>query len=81
MPPVNGRQFIANIRQIGRITGTPVTWLPWRGKGSHGTLYFGDSGTLVQDLKKDLRTGIFHKMCRDLDLDPKTVQNPKRARR
>ncbi|MDP8989558.1 MAG: hypothetical protein M3N41_05685 [Acidobacteriota bacterium] len=45
-----------------------------RGKGSHGTLYFGGSRTVVQDLKKELPLGTLHAMLRQLGLTLKDFE-------
>jgi len=41
-----------------------------RGKGSHQTLYFGDTFTVVRNLKDELKTGTFHAMCSQLGIKP-----------
>jgi mRNA interferase HicA len=42
---VKGSEFLRKVQNIGRKTGTKVMFVPHRGKGSHGTLYFGDRRT------------------------------------
>ncbi len=39
-----------------------------RGKGSHVTLYFGDSLTIVRNPKDELKTGTFHAMLKQLGI-------------
>ena len=39
-----------------------------RGKGSHGTLYFGQRRTIVRNLKDELKIGTFHAMLKQLGL-------------
>jgi mRNA interferase HicA len=41
-----------------------------RGKGSHQTLYFGNSFTIIRNLKDELKTGTFHGMCSQLGVKP-----------
>lgn len=40
-------QFIGKVRRHGRKTGTEVRWLPSKGKGSHGKLWYGENFTTV----------------------------------
>jgi mRNA interferase HicA len=44
-----------------------------RGKGSHGSLYFGAARTIVQDLKKHLKPGTLHAMLRQIGLTEKDL--------
>ena len=39
-----------------------------RGKGSHGTLYYGDRFTVVKDRRKECGPGLLAKMLADLGL-------------
>jgi mRNA interferase HicA len=41
---------------------------PERGKGSHGTLYFGSRFTVIRNLKDELKTGTLHAMLKQLGL-------------
>ena len=41
-----------------------------RGKGSHGTLHYGDRHTVVKDRRKLLKTGTLRGMCKQLGIDP-----------
>jgi mRNA interferase HicA len=50
-----------------------VDFIPARGKGSHGTLYFGGHFTVVRDLKDELKTGTFHAMLQQLGLTPEDL--------
>ena len=44
-----------------------------RGKGSHGTLYFGSASTIVKDRKKELGAGLLRAMYKDLGIDPREI--------
>ncbi len=46
-----------------------VTFDAAAGKGSHGTLYFGDLKTTVKDRKKEIGKGLVKKMLDDLGID------------
>jgi mRNA interferase HicA len=65
---VKGSEFVRRIRKIARKRGVTVDFIPARGKGSHGTLYFGGQFTVVRDLKDELKTGTFHAMLQQLGL-------------
>ena len=65
---MNGAEFIRRIRRLGRARGVPVEFDERRGKGSHGTLYFGDRATVVKDRKKELGAGLLSDMLKQLGL-------------
>ena len=67
---VNGREFISRVRKLGRKNNIAVSFDRTRGKGSHGTLRYGDRITVVKDRKAPLKAGTFHGMCRQLGIDP-----------
>jgi len=67
---MNGREFIAKIRRLARRNNIAVRFDRTRGKGSHGTLYYGDCHTVLKDRKKPLKTGTLHAMCKQLGIDP-----------
>jgi mRNA interferase HicA len=45
-----------------------VAWIPERGKGSHGLLYFGNRITVVRNLKDEVDKQAFHGMLKQLGL-------------
>ena len=51
---VNGREFMTRVRRLARRNGIAVRFDRTRGKGSHGTLYYGDRHTVVKDRKTPL---------------------------
>ena len=61
-------EFIRKVRKLGRQRGVRVAFVPERGKGSHGTLYYGDKLTIVRNLKDELKTGTLHAMLAQLGL-------------
>ena len=67
---VNGRDFISRVRRLGRKNNIAVSFDRTRGKGSHGTLHYGDRIAVVKDRKAPLKTGTFHGMCKQLGIDP-----------
>jgi mRNA interferase HicA len=65
---MNGAEFVRKIKRLGRDRGVETTFRKERGKGDHGTLYFGDRFTIVGDQRKELKTGTFHGMLKQLGL-------------
>ena len=65
---VNGRQFIRKVRKAGRRNRVEVIFDRSRGKGSHGTLWYGDTFTVVSAHTTDIGPGLLHDMLRDLRL-------------
>jgi len=68
---MTGAEFIRTLRKLGRQRGIEVRFVTWRGKGSHGTLYWGDRKTIVKDRRKELSRGLLADMLRQLGLDPR----------
>ena len=71
LSPMTGAQFIRAIRRLGRRRGVEVRFVTRRGKGSHGTLYWGDRKTIIKDRKKELSRGLLADMVRQLGIDPR----------
>ena len=67
---MNGREFISKVRKLGRKNNIAVSFDRTRGKGSHGTLRYGDRIAIVKDRKAPLKTGTFRGMCKQLGIDP-----------
>jgi mRNA interferase HicA len=65
---VRGSEFIRRVQDIGREAGQAVSFVPQRGKGSHGTLYLGSKRTVVRNPKDELKKGTFHAMLKQLGL-------------
>lgn len=65
---MKGTEFVRRVRRLGRQRGIPVSFDKERGKGSHGTLYYGDRFTVVQNLKDELKKGTLHAMLKQLGL-------------
>ena len=51
---MTGNEFIRKIRSLGRKRGVKVAFVPERGKGSHGTLYYGEKLTIVRAMLTQL---------------------------
>lgn len=65
---MKGSEFVRHIRKIAKKRGVTVEFIPVRGKGSHGTLYFGSQFTVIRNLKDELKTGTLHAMLQQLGL-------------
>jgi len=61
---VKGSEFLRKVKAVARRKKLAYRWVPERGSGSHGTLYFGDRLTVVKDLKKELGPGLLCDMCK-----------------
>lgn len=70
---MNGREFISRVRNMAKARSVPCRFDRTRGKGSHGTLYFGDRRTTVKDRGKEISTGLLRAMCRQLGMDPRDL--------
>ena len=66
---MNGAQFIRLVRRIGKRNGVAVRFDSRHGKGSHGRLYYGERFTTLKDRKKEIGSGLYHKMLRDLGIE------------
>ena len=71
---MRGAEFLRKVKQLGTRRGIAVRFEAKRGKGSHGTLYFGNSRTVLQDVKKELPLGTLHAMLRQLGLSLKDFE-------
>jgi mRNA interferase HicA len=71
---VKGSEFVRRVRKVGRKRGVATLLVAERGKGSHGTLYFGGSFTIVRDLKDELKTGTLHAMLKQLGLTLRDIE-------
>ena len=56
------------MKTVARRNQLAYRWVPQRGLGSHGTLYFGDRFTVVKDLKKELGPGLLSDMYKQLGI-------------
>jgi mRNA interferase HicA len=61
-------EFVRKIRKLGKARGVLVEFVAERGKGSHGTLYYGEHFTVVPDLRDELKKGTLHGMLTQLGL-------------
>jgi mRNA interferase HicA len=71
---VRGAEFLRKIKALGAARGIPVRLEEKRGKGSHAMLYFGNARTILQDVKRELPSGTFRAMLRQLGLTPQDLE-------
>lgn len=72
---MKGAEFIRRIRKFGRKNDIPVKFVTRRGKGSHGTLFYGGNFTIVRNPKDELKTGTMHAMLDQLGLTLDDLKN------
>ncbi|MGA2403177.1 MAG: type II toxin-antitoxin system HicA family toxin [Syntrophobacteraceae bacterium] len=63
-----GNEFIRRIKKLGQKNGIPVQFMARRGKGSHGTLFYGSRFTVIRNPKDELKKGTLHAMLDQLGL-------------
>ena len=71
---VRAGDFVKKIRRLGQERGVNVRFETKRGKGSHRVLYFGTAFTIVQDMKREVKTGMLHGMLKQLGLTMKDLR-------
>ena len=65
---MNGHEFLRKLKGLAKDRKIQVIYEPAHGKGSHGTVFFGDASTTLKDLKKEIGPGLLGSMCRDLGI-------------
>ncbi len=55
---MTGSEFLRKITRLGRRRGVPVRFDRRHGKGSHGTLHYGNRKTTLKDLRKEIGEGL-----------------------
>jgi len=65
---MTGNEFIRRVRRLGHQRGVRVAFVPERGKGSHGTLYYEERLTIVRNPRDELKTGTLHAMLTQFGL-------------
>ncbi|MBI3693798.1 MAG: type II toxin-antitoxin system HicA family toxin [Acidobacteria bacterium] len=67
-------EFVRRVKTLARRRNTWCQFVAAHGKGSHGTLYYGDRLTTVQDLRRELPKGTLHAMLSQLGLRLTDIQ-------
>ncbi|MGH6974818.1 MAG: type II toxin-antitoxin system HicA family toxin [Stellaceae bacterium] len=65
---MKGSEFLRKLKDLARSRGVPVAFDKKHGKGSHGTLTYGERRTTLKDLKKEIGKGLLNAMLSDLGL-------------
>lgn len=65
---VTGAEFMRRLQKLGKARGIAVAFRAERGKGSHGTLYYGERFTVLKDRRKELSPGLLAAMRKQLGL-------------
>ena len=71
---MNGNEFLKKLKKLGKQSNIAVRFETKRGKGSHGTLYYGQYKTILKDRKKEIGPGLLNKMITDLGLDKNDIE-------
>jgi mRNA interferase HicA len=66
-------EFLRKLKAPADPNNVIFAFVAARGKGSHGTVYYGSAFTRLKDLKKELGPGLMRSMCRDLGIDPRDL--------
>jgi len=70
---MTGAEFIRKIKRLGNKNDIPVNFVARRGKGSHGTLFYGSRFTIVRNPKDELKKGTLNEMLNQLGLSLKDL--------
>ena len=65
---MNGKDLLKIVRRFGRTNGVDVRFVQHRGKGSHGTLYYGDRYVVLPDRKRDIGPGLLNHISKQLGI-------------
>ena len=71
---VTGAELLRKLQKLGRRRGVRVVFRAERGKGSHGTLYYGDRFTTLKDRHKELSPSLLSAMLKQLGLSRQELQ-------
>lgn len=63
-------EFLRKLSSLAKRKGVSCVFVPAKGKGSHGTVFFGSAFTTVKDSKKEIGAGLLKAMCKSLGIDP-----------
>ena len=66
---MKGSEFIRFLQREAKLRGLELRVVKHRGKGSHVTVYLDSRFTIVKDRKKEIGTGLYRAMLRQLGLE------------
>lgn len=65
---MRGSEFVKKLKVLGKRLSVEVSFEKRRGKGSHGTLFYGKKFTIIRNTKDELKTGTFNAMLKQLGI-------------
>lgn len=65
---MKGTEFIKRVKKLAKIKSILCEYKKERGKGSHGTLYYGDKSTTIRNPKDELKKGTLNAMLKQLNI-------------
>ena len=65
---MTGSEFLRKITRLGRARSVAVSFDRRHGKGSHGTLHYGNRKTTLKNLRKEIGKGLLQDMLGQLGL-------------
>ncbi|MEW6236200.1 MAG: type II toxin-antitoxin system HicA family toxin [Candidatus Omnitrophota bacterium] len=71
---MTGSEFVYKIKDLAYKRGKICRFIPERNKAGHGTLYYGARRTIVCHFKSQLKTGAYHAMLKQLDINPQDLR-------
>jgi len=71
---VGENELLRRLRRLGSQRGVAIRFEEERGKGRHGTLYFGNRFTVLKDRRAEIRPGLLHSMLRQLGLSERDLR-------
>ena len=66
---MNGNELLRKLKKLAREHNKRLELIKKHGKGSHGTLYYGERKTTLKDRKKEIGKGLLKSMLDDLGLE------------
>ncbi len=66
---MTGAELLRRLQRLGKQRGVTVGFVAERGKGSHGTVYFGQRFAVLKDRTKELSPGLLAATLKQLGLD------------
>ena len=71
---MNGKELLEKLKKLAKQQNEHIEVLKSRGKGSHGTLYYGYRKTILKDPKKEIGKGLLGSMLKDLGLTKEDIE-------
>jgi len=71
---MTGAEFLRRLQRLGKQRGVTVRFVAERGKGSHGTVYFGQRFTVLKNRTTELSPGLLSAMLKQLGLDRRDLR-------